>query len=50
MKKLYTILIVIFITIPCFAQTEYFKAYAYSSKVMVSGQWSEWLDWISTDI
>lgn len=39
-----------FITIPCFAQTEYFKAYAYSSKVMVSGQWSEWLDWISTDI
>lgn len=50
MKKLYTMLIVMFITIPCFAQTEYFKAYAYSSKVMVSGQWSEWLDWISTDI
>ena len=50
MKKLYTMLIVMLITIPCFAQTEYFKAYTYSSKVMVSGQWSEWLDWISTDI
>ena len=39
-----------FITIPCFAQTEYFKAYTYSSKVMVNGQWSDWLNWISTNI
>jgi len=50
MKKLYTILLVMFITIPCFAQTEYFTAYQYSSKMLVKGQWSEWLDWIPTDI
>jgi hypothetical protein len=51
MKKLYTMLIVMLITIPCFAQTEYFTAYQYSSKVMMNnGQWSNWLDWISTDI
>ena len=51
MKKLYTMLIVMLITIPCFAQTEYFTAYQYSSKVMMNnGQWSNWLDWIATDI
>ena len=44
-------LIVMLITIPCFAQTEYFTAYQYSSKVMMNnGQWSNWLDWIATDI